>query len=242
MTKIREIFEDAKTNYGYRRVTLELKNDGSKVNHKKVKRLMSKMGLFGKRMKKRRYNSYEGVIGKVAGNLIKRDFESDTPMKKCFTDVTEFRIGDEKLYLSPTLDAYNREIVGYSISKRPNFDFIKDMLNNLFDGREDLSGMIIHSDQGWQYQYEGYQKILNEKGIVQSMSRKGNSIDNGLMESFFGVLKREIFYGMEDSYKSVDELRVAIEEYIEYYNNSRIKVKLGGLSPVEYRERFSKTA
>ncbi|ONI48205.1 transposase, partial [Candidatus Epulonipiscioides saccharophilum] len=181
--------------YGYRRITLELKNRGFNVNHKKVLRLMKKEGLLAITRKKRKYSSYKGTIGKVANNHIKRDFEVTGPNQKWFTDVTEFNLRGEKLYLSPILDAYGRYIVTYNISKSPNLNQIHDMLNKAFKDSENYKDLIFHSDQGWQYQHYSYQKILLKNGVIQSMSRKGNSIDNGLMEGFFGILKREMFYG-----------------------------------------------
>lgn len=232
--KIKEIFIVNKERYGYRRITLELKNQGYNVNHKKVYRIMVKLGLKPLKRNKRKYSSYKGTVGKVADNLINRKFASDKPNEKWYTDVTEFNLRGEKVYLSPILDGFNQEVISYNISKSPNLEQIKDMLNKAFNNR-DLEGLIFHSDQGWQYQHNSYQQRLKNKGIRQSMSRKGNSLDNGLMENFFGLLKTEMFYDQEDNYKTIDELILAIEDYIYYYNYDRIKVKLKGLSPVNYR-------
>lgn len=186
--------------------------------------------------RKRKYSSYKGTVGKVADNLINRNFGSNKPNKKWYTDVTEFNLRGEKIYLSPILDGYNGEIISYNISKSPNIEQINDMLRKGFNGKN-LTNLIFHSDQGWQYQHNSYIAKLKEKGIKQSMSRKGNSIDNGLMENFFGILKTEMFYDQESNYKSIDELIKAINEYIYYYNHDRIKEKLKGLSPVKYRKQ-----
>ena len=236
MNRIKEIFEQHHGNYGYRRITCVLRNEGMTINHKKVQRLMKVMGLFGKAIRKRnRYSSYRGTIGKIAGNEIKRHFGAAQPREKVYTDVTEFRLNNgDKVYLSPILDGFNEEIIAYDVSTTPNLHQTFNMLNRL-DQYGSLKGMILHSDQGWQYQNTAYQRFLKERGIVQSMSRKGNSLDNGLMENFFSILKREMFYGYEDQYKNTDELIQAIHQYIQYYNNDRIKVKLKGLSPVQYR-------
>ena len=236
MKRIKEIFNQHLGNYGYRRITCVLRNEGMTINHKKVKRLMKTMGLFGKVIRKRnRYSSYKGTVGKIAGNEINRHFSADQPRKKAYTDVTEFRLNNgEKVYLSPILDGFNGEIIAYDVSISPNLHQTFKMLNQL-DRYGSLNGMILHSDQGWQYQNAAYQRFLKERGIIQSMSRKGNSLDNGLMENFFSILKREMFYGYEDQYKNTDELIQAIHQYIQYYNNDRIKVKLKGLSPVQYR-------
>ncbi|ATV57567.1 IS3 family transposase [Fusobacterium pseudoperiodonticum] len=235
--KIKEIYYVNKGRYGYRRVTLELKNQGLNINHKKVQRLMKKFNLQSIVRKKRKYSSYKGQIGKIADNHIKRNFEATAPNQKWFTDVTEFNLRGEKLYLSPILDAYGRYIVSYDISHSANLEQINHMLNLAFKENENYENLIFHSDQGWQYQHYSYQKKLKEKKITQSMSRKGNSLDNGLMECFFGLLKSEMFYDQEEKYKTLEELKEAIEDYIYYYNNKRIKEKLKGLTPASYRSQ-----
>ena len=235
INKIKEIFINNKERYGYRRITLELRNQGYNVNHKKVYRIMVKLGLKPLKRNKRKYSSYKGTVGKIADNYINREFYADKPNEKWYTDVTEFNLRGEKCYLSPILDGFNGEVISYNTSKSPNLEQINDMLNKAFDKNNNLEGLIFHSDQGWQYQHESYQQRLKNKGIKQSMSRKGNSMDNGMMENFFGLLKTEMFYDQEDKYKTLDELIVAIDDYINYYNYDRIKVKLKGLSPVNYR-------
>ena len=233
--KIREIFINNKERYGYRRITLELKNQNYNVNHKKVYRIMVKLGLKPLKRNKRKYSSYKGTVGKIADNLIKRNFTANKPNEKWYTDVTEFNLRGEKCYLSPILDGFNGEIISYNTSKSPNLAQIDDMLNKAFKKVGNLEGLIFHSDQGWQYQHQSYQQRLKNNGIKQSMSRKGNSMDNGMMENFFGLLKTEMFYDQENCYETLDDLIKAIDDYICYYNYDRIKVKLKGLSPVNYR-------
>ena len=237
--KIKEIFINNKERYGYRRITLELKNQGYNVNHKKVYRIMVKLGLKPLKRNKRKYSSYKGTVGKIADNLIERDFNAEKPNQKWYTDVTEFNLRGEKCYLSPILDGYNGEVISYNISQSPNLEQINDMLNKAFNKNNNLNGLILHSDQGWQYQHNSYQQRLKNNGIKQSMSRKGNSMDNGMMENFFGILKTEMFYDQEKNYKTLDDLIKAIDDYIKYYNYDRIKEKLKGLSPVNYRLQFS---
>ncbi|EFY02236.1 IS3-Spn1, transposase [Streptococcus dysgalactiae subsp. dysgalactiae ATCC 27957] len=223
-----------KGRYGYRRIHLELKNRGYKVNHKKVQRLMTELGLKARIRAKRRYNSYKGEVGKKADNLIKRQFKATQPLKKCYTDVTEFSIpaSDQKLYLSPVLDGFNSEIIAYHLSTSPNLQQLKTMLSEAFP-EQTYQGTILHSDQGWQYQHTYYHHFLEEHGMRPSMSRKGNSLDNGMMETFFGTLKTEMFYGFEKEFTSLETLKTAISEYINYYNTKRIKLTLKGLSPVK---------
>lgn len=233
---IQDIYAEHKGRYGYRRVHLELKNRGLYVNHKKVQRLMTELGLKARIRAKRRYNSYKGEVGKKADNLIKRQFKATQPLQKCYTDVTEFSIpaSDQKLYLSPVLDGYNSDIIAYNLSVSPNLQQLQTMLNEAFPEKT-YQDTILHSDQGWQYQHVYYHNFLENRGMKPSMSRKGNSLDNGMMESFFGTLKTEMFYGFDKEFTSLEDLAIAISEYIDYYNNKRIKLTLKGLSPVQYR-------
>ena len=236
--EIQSIYCEHKGNYGYRRMTLELRNRGFMVNHKKVQRLMKVLGLSARIRRKRKYSSYQGEVGKKAENLIQRQFEASKPMEKCYTDVTEFAIPNstQKLYLSPVLDGFNSEIIAYNLSTSPNLEQVKSMLDQSFT-EEHYENTILHSDQGWQYQHQYYHQFLEDKGIQPSMSRKGDSPDNGMMESFFGILKSEMFYGYEKTFHSLEQLEQAIVDYIDYYNNKLIKVKLKGLSPVQYRTK-----
>ena len=236
--EILSIYREHKGNYGYRRIHLELRNRGYSVNHKKVQRLMKVLGLVARIRRKRKYSSYQGEIGKKAENLIQRQFEAAKPMEKCYTDVTEFAIpaSTQKLYLSPVLDGFNSEIIAFNLSCSPNLEQVQTMLEQAFTEKH-YENTILHSDQGWQYQHDSYHRFLESKGIQASMSRKGNSPDNGMMESFFGILKSEMFYGYEKSFQSLKQLEQAIVDYINYYNNKRIKVKLKGLSPVQYRTK-----
>lgn len=198
---------------------------------------MKKHDLLSTSHRKKKYKSYKGVVGKIADNHIERNFTATKSNEKWFTDVTEFNLRGEKIYLSPIIDGYGRDIVSYNISKSPNLAQIDDMLSKAFTENENLDGLIFHSDQGWQYQHVSYQNNLSSRNIIQSMSRKGNSPDNGLIESFFGTLKSEMFYGQEKNYQTIDELILAIENYIEYYNNKRIKLKLKGQTPIQYRNQ-----
>ncbi|MCC2877494.1 IS3 family transposase, partial [Lachnoclostridium pacaense] len=237
--KIQLIHNENQGRYGYRRITMELHNRGYRINHKTVQRLMGLLGLKCMvRIKK--YRSYKGQVGKIAPNLIQRNFKADAPNKKWTTDITEFSLFGKKLYLSPILDMYNGEIISYNISEHPVLNQVLDMLDQAFLKIPDDTNLIFHSDQGWQYQHKQYQKRLQEKGIRQSMSRKGNCLDNSVMENFFGLLKSELLYLRE--FSSIEEFRVELEKYIDYYNNKRIKNKLKGLSPVQYRIQSSLVA
>lgn len=218
--------------YGYRRITMEMRNRGYIINHKTVQRLMKQLNLKCMvRIKK--YRSYKGQVGEIAPNLINRNFHASAPNQKWTTDVTEFSLFGKKLYLSPILDMYNGEIISYTLNERPSLQSVLTMVDSAFARLPDDSGLIFHSDQGWQYQHKQYQKRLSDKGVIQSMSRKGNCLDNAIMENFFGLLKSELLYLRE--FKDIDEFISELEQYIFYYNNKRIKGKLKGLSPVDYR-------
>ena len=243
--QIKEIRKD-NPNYGYRRIHAMLRRLGILINKKKVQRLVQKLKLqvtsFAR--KSRKYYSYKGTIGKVAPNRLKRRFNTSVVHQKITTDTSEFKYYEsdksgnmqaKKLYLNPFLDMFNGEIISYSITGSPTLDAIIIPLEEAILKTSDCKfKRIFHSDQGWAYQLKQYTKKLETNGILQSMSRKGNCLDNSPMENFFGILKQEIYYGR--TFKSFNELKKTIEEYIKYYNEDRIKEKLGYLSPVEYRK------
>ncbi|MED3561606.1 IS3 family transposase [Bacillus xiapuensis] len=238
-TLIQAIYHEHKGRYGYRRITNELKNKGHRVNHKKVQRLMKELGLKSiVRMKK--YRSYRGDVGKTAPNILDRNFHAERPNKKWVTDITEFKLFGEKLYLSPMLDLFNGEIITYTIDSRPKFSLVKTMLDQAFERLSDEDELLIHSDQGWHYRMPQYQHALKGNNVSQSMSRKGNCHDNAVMENFFGILKSEFLYTQE--FESIEQFKQELAEYIDYYNHKRIKAKLKGLSPVQYRTQTLKAA
>ena len=197
--EIARIFEKNKGRYGYRRVYLQLREEGYDINHKTVAKLMNEMGLYA-RKPKLRYHSYKGEVGKIAPNVLQRDFDADAPNRKWTTDVTQVDIRGKKCYLSPILDMWNGEVISYVISDHTR-----------------------------------YQYLLREHGIIQSMSRKGNCLDNAMMENFFGLMKTELLY--PNRWEDIEDFKAALKEYIRYYNNERIKLKLK-MSPVQYRTHF----
>jgi len=236
---IKGIYHENEGRYGYRRITLELRNRGYGINHKTILRLMNQCDIKCQ-VRIRKYRSYKGEVGKVAPNVLQRNFKADKPNEKWVTDVTEFSLFGRKLYLSPILDLFNGEIVSYNISERPTFHQTMDMLDKAFTKISENTNLILHSDQGWQYQMKQYQYRLQQKGIIQSMSRKGNCLDNSVIENFFGLLKSELLY--LKNFSSFEQFREELEVYIDYYNNRRIKCKLKGLSPVQYRIQSQRVA
>ena len=236
---IRVIYDKHHGRYGYRRITAQLRNEGTDINHKTVQKLMGQMGLKAKR-KRQHYRSYKGELGKIAPNVINRNFHTTAPDQKWATDVTQVKIKDRWVYLSPILDMFNGEIVSYVISDSPNLKMVMTMLDNALKERKVQGNLILHSDQGWHYQHKRYQKALEDRHIIQSMSRKGNCLDNAMMENFFGLMKNELLYLQE--WDSVDQFKTALRNYIRYYNNDRIKLRLNGKSPVQYRALFQSKA
>jgi len=236
--EIQAIYDEHEGSYGYRRIRDELADRGQKVNHNKVQRIMKELGLkCVVRMKK--YKSYKGTVGKIAPNILDRKFTADAPNEKWVTDITEFKLYGEKLYLSPVLDLFNGEIITYKISSRPTYSLVSEMLDQAFERLPEDHQLLLHSDQGWHYQMKQYRHALETRGIVQSMSRKGNCYDNSVMENFFGIMKSELLYLKE--FESVEHFKKELEKYIEYYNMKRIKAKLK-MSPVQYRTHFTQAA
>lgn len=236
---IQSIYHEHKGRYGYRRITKELKKLGFFHNPKTINRLMNEMGLKCLvRLKK--YRSYKGNVGRIAPNILQRDFKAEKMNQKWVTDVTEFHLFGEKRYLSPILDLCNGEIISYKVMKRPVYKLVGDMLDQAVKRLKSEDKVILHSDQGWHYQMKKYQRTLKEHGIRQSMSRKGNCLDNAVIENFFGLLKSELLYLQE--FKSIEHFEKELDAYIHYYNHKRMKTKLKDLSPVQYRTQILEAA
>ncbi len=200
---------------------------------------MRQLGLKST-MRPKKYRSYRGEVGKTAPNVLERDFNASKPDEKWVTDVTEFKVKGQKVYLSPVVDLFTREVVTYKVAQRADLLLVTEMLEDAISKLNPESKPIIHSDQGWHYRHRAYQKQLNDSGLTQSMSRKGNCLDNAVAENFFALLKTEMYHNR--SFEDVDDLMEQIKEYIEYYNTKRIKVRLKGLTPIEYRNQALKAA
>lgn len=237
-TLISKLYHKHKGRLGYRRITLLMKREGMIINHKTVLRLMKEMGLKSL-IRVKKYRSYRGNLGKITPNILDRNFKANRPTQKWATDITEFNVKGKKLYLSPIIDLFNQEIISYELSERPVFKGVIDMLKKAVPRIKNSSQLILHSDQGWQYQMKKYQQFLKANGIIQSMSRKGNCLDNAIIENFFGILKSELFY--LNQYESILQLKKDIADYICYYNKERIKLNLNGMSPMEYRAHYNKS-
>ena len=228
---VREVFSRTPNGMGYRQVAMALRSEqGLCISGKTVLRIMREEGCVCK-IRRKRYNSYKGEVGKVAGNVLSRNFTADSPMTKLATDVTEFKVAGGKAYLSPIMDLFNNEIVAFSISRSPTVAQVNEMLSQL-EGLELGDSPLLHSDQGWQYQLRSYQERLESLGITQSMSRKATCLDNACMEGFFGHMKDEFYRGQ--SFASYEEFESKLSEYIGYWNTGRYQVGLKGMTPAQY--------
>lgn len=240
--RISEIFHDADARYGYRRIHVLLREEGRCVSEKVVCRIMRQEGLEAKRSKKRNYSSYAGEISQAPDNLVQRDFHAQAPNMLWLTDLTEFKVGRKKVYLSPIVDCFDGMVVSWTASTSPNAELVNSMLDAAAATLKEGEHPISHSDRGCHYRWPGWLKRCERYGIVRSMSQKGCSPDNSAMEGFFGRLKVEFFYGRDWSKHSTDEFIDELGEYIRWYNEDRVKVSLGGMSPKRYRESLGLAA
>lgn len=234
-----QIYEKHKGRYGYRRIKFALRDHGIDLHENTVRRLMGLLNLKSLQRVKR-FKSFRGNVGVVAPNLLKRDFSASAPDQKWVTDVTELRMGEEKVYLSTVKDLFSREIVAHELGLRPTMDLVNTMLKKALAKLGSGQAPMLHSDQGWHYQMPEYRKLLSDHNVAQSMSRKGNCLDNASMESFFAVLKTECFH--RQKFADISALKAAIHDYIRYYNAERISTVLGGLTPYQYRVRHTQAA
>jgi putative transposase len=232
-TAIRDVFENNHRRYGHRRVHAVLTGQGWRVAKKTVLKLMRGLGLDCPVRRKKRYYSYRGEAGKTAPNLLARDFTATGPNDKWVTDVTEFRVGARKLYLSPVMDLFDRQIIAYAIGNSPNLTLTNNSLRDALATLAPGQAPLVHSDQGFQYQHASWRRLLAVAGATQSMSRKANCYDNAVIENWFGHLKEELFN--HTRHTTTDTLTEALHQYIHWYNNHRISTRLEGLSPAQYR-------
>ena len=232
---ILESFERNKHRYGYRRILLDLRNQGWEVNHKLVFKLMREMGLKAKIRQRRPYVSYNGTISHIADNKLDRNFTPDKPNTTFVSDVTEFRVAGRKVYLSPVMDLYDRSIVAHAVATSPSTAFTAASLQQAITACAPEPGWMMHTDQGVQYQHSSWRNLIHDNGGIQSMSRKGNCYDNAVMENFFGHLKAEMFHG--EIFDTVAEFNQASDEYIQWYNTERIQQRIKGLTPMQYRNQ-----
>jgi putative transposase len=214
-------------------VALVLRNKhGSSISGKTVLRLMREEGRRCL-VRRKKYSSYKGEVGLAAANTLDRNFAVATPNAKWVTDITEFKVCERKIYFSPMIDLYNGEVIAYEVNTSPTLKLVTGMLTKAFAGLDQIQRPMIHSDQGWHYRHMLYQKSLRDRGIEQSMSRKGNCLDNAVAENFFGHFKEEFL--RQRKFSSLKEFEKELATYIHWFNHERIKVKLKGLSPVQYR-------
>lgn len=232
------LFNENRKCYGYRRIWASLKQIGTTVSEKVIRRLMAQLSLFVKIRRKSKYHSYKGEDYPSVPNIINRDFHADAPNKKWLTDITEFAIPKGKVYLSPIIDCFDGLVVSWTIGTSPNAELVNTMLDNAILTLHDNEKPLIHSDRGFHYRLSGWIERAQKANITRSMFKKGCSPDNAACEGFFGGLKNELFYPQKWTGTTIDAFIQAVDDYIVWYNEKRIKMTLGGLSPMEYRAKL----
>lgn len=241
-TNVRRIFDESDSNYGYRRIHAVVKNSGAIVSEKIIIRIMAEEGLHVQRTKAKKYSSYAGEISPEVENIINRDFHAVSPNVKWLTDITEFIIPAGKVYLSPIIDCFDGLAVAWTIGTSPNAELVNTMLDTAVLTLDDDAHPIVHSDRGSHYRWPGWIERMNSAGLTRSMSKKGCSPDNSACEGFFGRLKNEMFYFRNWAGVTIDEFTSILDNYVHWYNEKRIKLSLGAMSPLDYRHSLGLTA
>lgn len=234
-TRIIELFKANNSCYGYRRIHQLLKREGKRISEKVVRAQMAVANLVVAKPRRRKYNSYEGEIAPAPENLLERNFHADAPNRKWLTDITEFHLPAGKAYLSPIVDCFDGALVSWTISTCPNAEMVNSMLDMATSTLSEQERPILHSDRGGHYRWSGWLERIEQSGLIRSMSNKGCSPDNAACEGLFGRIKNEIFYNRTWQGVSITQFIDTLDSYLHWYNNSRIKLSLGGMSPMEYR-------
>jgi putative transposase len=239
---ITDIFEDNHRSYGYRRIQATLSRQRVFLSEKVVQRLMKQERLQAARPKRRSYRSYVGEVSPAPENIIARDFHADAPNEKWLTDISEFQIAAGKVYLSPMIDCFDGMVISWSIGRSPDAELVNTMLDAAIETVSSSNDRpIVHSDRGGHYRWPGWLSRVANASLVRSMSRKACSPDNAACEGFFGRLKTEMFYPNDWRSTTIEQFIDALDRYIRWYNEKRIKLSLGYLSPIEYRESLGLT-
>ena len=236
--KIKQLFRENRSVYGYRRLHQALRREGVVLSEKIIRKIMQEENLVVFRAKKVKYSSYLGEISPEVENVIDRNFHADHPNEKWLTDITEFALPEGKLYLSPIIDCFDGLVVNWTVGRSPNAALVNTMLDQAIATLPKGQHPIIHTDRGCHYRWPGWIDRMEHAGLTRSMSKKGCSPDNSACEGFFGRLKNEMFYGRSWIGVSLDAFTQELNSYIYWYNHKRIKLSLGGVSPLEYRHKL----
>ncbi len=240
--EVKEAFKESKNRYGYRRIHAVITADGRTISEKVIRRLMKEAGLAVQNIKRKKYSSYQGEISPEVENIINRNFHADHPNEKWLTDITEFHIPAGKVYLSPLIDCFDGMPVSWTIGTSPDADLVNTMLDAGILTLTEEEKPLVHSDRGCHYRWSGWIERMEKAGLTRSMSKKGCSPDNSACEGFFGRMKNEMFYGLSWQDVSIDEFIEIVDEYMHWYVEKRIKISLGGLSPLDYRRKLGLVA
>lgn len=240
--KIRVIFSSSRGSYGYRRVHQAIKNEGNTISEKVIRRLMEEENLVVVSLKQKKYSSYIGEISPEVPNLVARDFRAEKPNIKWLTDITEFHIPSGKVYLSPIIDCFDGLPVSWTIGTSPDANLVNKMLDAAVEKLNPDEHPLVHSDRGCHYRWPGWIERMEKAGLSRSMSKKGCSPDNSACEGFFGRLKNEMFYNRKWDGTTIEEFIETLDEYLHWYAEERIKLSLGGMSPIQYRKSLGYVA
>ena len=241
-TDVSRVFEENRRVYGYRRIHMVLHRIGTVISEKVIRRIMAEEQLVVISKRRRRYNAYQGEITPAVANIVQRDFHAEAPSEKWLTDITEFQIPAGKAYLSPVIDCFDGTVVSWTIGTSPDAKLVNSMLDLAIASLQPEEHPIIHSDRGSHYRWPGWIDRMTTAGLTRSMSKKACTGDNAACEGFFGRLKNEMYYNRSWQDVTMEQFIELVNEYIRWYNEKRIKLSLGGLSPVEYRARLGLTA
>ena len=233
--EVSAVFSENNSRYGYRRVHAVIQSGGQIVSEKVIRRIMREESLVVPRKQKRKYNSYMGEISPAVENIVARDFHAEQPNVKWLTDLTEFHLPAGKVYLSPIIDCFDGLAVSWTIGTSPNAELVNDMLDVAISTLLNDEKPIVHSDRGCHYRWPGWISRMDESGLTRSMSRKGCSPDNSACEGFFGCIKNEMFYFRSWDGITIEQFIDELDRYLKWYNEKRIKISLGAMSPLEYR-------
>ena len=239
---ITRFFTENDRRYGYRRTHSLLGRHGVRISEKVVRRIMAEGGLAVPSKRRRAYSSYKGETSPAPKNLLERDFSASAPNLKWLTDITEFRIPAGTVYLSPVIDCFDGMVVSWTAGTSPNAELVNEMLDLATGTLSQGERPLVHSDRGCHYRWPGWIERVDRAGLRRSMSKKGCSPDNSACEGFFGRLKNEMFYGRLWQDVNVERFLDILEDYMCWYNETRIKMLLGGLSPLEHRKKLGLAA
>ena len=234
--KIKQLFFDSRCTYGHRRIKKKLRKNGTKCSNDRIRRLMKQMHLVPVQSRKFKATTNSNHSLPVAPNLLNKDFTANEPCQKWVGDISYIATEKGWLYLAAIIDLFSRKVVGWALGDRMTKQLVINAMNQAISLEKPSEGLIFHSDRGSQYASYDYQDLLQEHGIRQSMSAKGDSYDNACAESFFATIKKELI--RRKRFKTRSWARLAVIDHILWYNSERIHSYLDDMSPMEFEQQY----